>query len=391
LAPETLSLLRDLYREAAAIFAGPYLHGGCDEVNWGGSALSQRALQTRSRAEIWAEYVNALDDICRGLGKELIIWGDVVLHRIPDILPRLTSRVIIMDWQYRTLDPRPLARVARRVIDAGRRVIGAPSLVSCSAGPRPGERQLRNVDAFADAYAGIRDPRCLGVVVTNWVPSRYIQASLWDSFAYAAVALDRGSVDAAQSAFRRVVERFYEAEWNSTWQTLFETYYRIAPSWQSCAPPWPGPRLAVPWASEEDLRRALGTDGADPSIYGELRALLRSAHATVRRHPNDFAALALSAEHLDHVAWRDRVLREAARAPGRGDRLIETIAARDRSLVDRLDADWNAARFNDSPGKVESLPGLEPADQLLLSMRRAAAFSAQLAQDSARFRQLMAA
>jgi hypothetical protein len=390
-APETLTLIGDLYREVAGIFPSPYLHGGCDEVNWGSSVLSRRALQTRSRPEIWADYVNALDEICGRLGKELIVWGDVVVHREPEILPRLSRRVIVMDWRYHATDPRPVARVAAELVDQGRRIIGAPAIISCSWGPRPGERQLRNIDAFADAYAGIRDPRCLGIVVTNWVPTRYLQGSLWDSFAYAAVAIGRGSAAARQSAFRSFVERFHAADWDATWREVFEAYYRMAPSRRSCASDWPGTGLLVPWASEEDLRRAHAAEPIGPCPYTPLRELMWDAEESIRRHVGDFSALALSVEYLEHVFWRQAVLTEADAARHRpvvAD-LIETIATRDRRLVEKLDADWKAGRFSDSPGKLESAAGLEPADQLLLSMRRAAAFSAELAGDGGRFRRLL--
>jgi Glycosyl hydrolase family 20, catalytic domain len=391
LAPESLALIRDLYREAAAIFSAPYLHGGCDEVSWGGSERSQQALRVRSRAEIWAKYVNALDEICRQLGKELIVWGDIALRREPAILSALSRRVIVMDWQYHVTDPQPLAEMAQWAIDDGRRVIGAPAIISCSSGPRPGERQLRNIDAFADGYASVGDPRCLGVIVTNWVPSRYIQGSLWDSFAYAAVALERGSAMARQSGLRSFVERFYGTAWTPNWQTLFDTYYRIAPSWNSCEPVSPGPALDLPWASDADVRRALRAAALATSPYRELRATIKVAEPTVRQHADSFAALALSLEYLDHVLWREIVLKEVGPAPERVDagRLIETIVTRDRSLVDSLDADWNLGRFSDAPAKRQPLPGLEPSDQLLFTMRRATQFSEQLAQDGTRFRQLL--
>jgi hypothetical protein len=392
LAPETLALMTDLYREVAAIFPSPYLHGGCDEVNWGGSALSRQALQSRSRAEIWAEYVNALEATSRGLGKELIIWGDLVLHREPDILPRLDRRVILMDWRYQTTDPRPLTRVAETLVADGRRVLGAPAVISCAWGPRPGARQLGNIDAFADAYAGLRDPRCLGVVVTNWVPSRYLQGALWDSLAYAAVALAQGGATARRSAFPRFVERFHGAGWTAAWQQVFETFYRLAPSRRGCAPEWPGPRLAVPWASDEALRRGLRLDPAGPSPYRELRAALGTVADSVRRHEDDFAALALSAEYLEHLDWRQAALTERGPMPDRREavRRLATIAARDRRLLEALEADWNRGRFADAPGKLAPLPGLEPADQLLLTMRRAAAFSADLAHDDDRLVRLLA-
>jgi Glycosyl hydrolase family 20, catalytic domain len=389
-AAETLALIGDLYREVAAIFSAPYLHGGCDEVNWGGSALSQRALQTKSRAQIWAEYVNALDEVCRQLGKELIIWGDAALHRDPDILARLDKRVIVMDWQYQALDPRPLARVARRVVADGRRVLGAPAVISCAWGPRPGERQLRNIEAFAEAYGGISDPRCLGIVVTNWVPTRYVQRSLWDSFAYVGVALGHGSEAARHSGFRRFVERFYGADWNSTWEWIFETYYRLAPGRRSCAPSWPGGGLVVPWANEPDVLRSFRAARSRPSPYAALRERLSAVGDRVLRHRDDFSAFTLSVDYLDHVFWREAVLGAAAMTGGRPSisAVLENVAARDHQLVERLDADWATGRFSDAPGKLDPLPGLEPADQLHYTMRRAAAFSAELAGDGRRVQRL---
>jgi N-acetyl-beta-hexosaminidase len=98
--PETLALFGKLYREVAAIFPSAYLHGGCDEVNWGGSLLSRKALQAKGRARVWAEYLNSLNEISTGLGKELIVWGDFVLHKEPAILGQLNKKIIIMDWNY---------------------------------------------------------------------------------------------------------------------------------------------------------------------------------------------------------------------------------------------------------------------------------------------------
>jgi hypothetical protein len=118
---------------------------------------------------------------------------------------------------------------------------------------------------------------------------------------------------------------------------------------------------------------------------------MAAAHGTVRRRLGDFSALALSAEHLDHVFWRETVVQGAGSAPAERDaaRLIQTIADRDRSHLDELERDWNTGRFGDAPAKREALPGLEPADQLFLTMRRAAEFSAQLSNDGERFHRLL--
>jgi Glycosyl hydrolase family 20, catalytic domain len=378
--PETLTLVADLYREVAAVFPGPYLHGGCDEVNWGGSEASRRALQSKSRAQVWADYLNLLDAACRRLGKELIVWGDFVLHKQPDILPRLAKSVIVMDWQYYVTDPQPLAQAAARAMAQGLRVIGAPAIISCEWGPRVGDLQLRNIDAFADAYGGLRDARCLGVVVTNWVPSRYLQASLWDTFAYAAVALHEGGRAARDSAWHRFVERFYGANWDPNWREIFANYYRVTPNRHSCARNWPGPRLPVPWASEVDVQSVVRAGEVEAPPLAELRARILRAEPTVRSNWEDFDAFSVSAEYLDYLFWRDAAIREMRNAPNHRSAaaLIETIAGRDQRLVDRLDAEWNRGRFRDSEGKLQPIYGMGPSDQLVFRMREAARFSAGL-------------
>jgi Glycosyl hydrolase family 20, catalytic domain len=389
--PESLDLMGDLYREVAALFPSPYLHGGCDEVNWGGSDVSRKALQSKSRAQIWAEYLNSLDEVCRGLGKELIVWGDFVLHKEAEILPRLSKRVIVMDWQYYVTEPEPLARAASQAIAQGLRVIGAPAIITCEWGPRMGQLQLQNLDAYADAYSGLHDSRCLGVVVTNWLPSRYLQSSLWDSFVYAAVALRDGSAAAHQSAWKSFVEIYYAAAWDSNWKEIFATYYRITPNRHSCAPNWPGPRLPVPWASEADLGFALGSSAGEPSLFTELRSRILEAEPSVRRNWEDFTSFALSAEYLDYAFWRNHVVRGAAQAPDAhyATQLIETIAARDRALLEKLDAEWDRGRFSDSPAKLQAQFDMNPPDQLLFRMRQAAEYSAALAADPDRFSRLL--
>jgi hypothetical protein len=86
------------------------------------------------------------------------------------------------------------------------------------------------------------------------------------------------------------------------------------------------------------------------------------------------------------------VVREAQQTSGNkasAGLLIKAVSARDRQLLDRLDADWDRVRPSDSPAKLEAIFGLSPQDQLLFQLREAAAFSAQLAADPERFYRLL--
>lgn len=390
--PRSAQIITDLYREAASIFPSRYLHGGCDEVNWGGSEMSKRALKTRTRAEIWAEYLNTLNAAARGLGKEFIVWADHVLRKEPRILDQLSKDVILLDWDYWTHDPAELEKTARKALSAGFRVIGGPSLAWCRWGPRVGSDQLFNVDAYVDAYRRIEDPRAMGVIVTNWLPSRFLQNSVWDGFAYAAVAMAEGSAAARAGAFQRFVERHYGAEWNPVWADIFRTAYDIAPNRASCAPGWMKPALPVPWSNAKELQSVVKSGLVNAPPFTRLLSQIALVEPFVRRNLDDFQAFRLTVEYLEQLYLRNTgPAVEALAGAGKESaaELIRAIAARDRRVLDRLEADWNHGRPADSPVKSALLYDCMPEDQLLFRFRQAAGYSAELAREPERFFELL--
>ncbi len=392
--PETLQLFRKLYQEIAEIFPSPYLHGGCDEVNWGGSALSQDALRSKYRSQIWAEYLNALSRIAEQLGKQFIVWGDFVLHKDPEILSGLNKSIIVMDWNYWDTSAGNFHHALEKVKAHGARAIGAPGLISYRWGARAGTDQLRNIDAFAQAYLETDDPGSLGAILTNWVPSRYVQSSVWDGFAYAAVAFNEGAAAAQKSAFRRFVEQHYRAEWNEQWSEVFQSIYDAAPGFGEHAPSAGlGLQMPVPWSTEADLKASLSKRTLRPNPFVRLHAMLTSLGSSVHAHYSDFQAFALSVEYLEAVFWRESVIQEQA-GKNAMDRtaaaaLIREIAGRDHKLASALSKDWDDGRFPGSSAMIEPLFGMQPKDQLVFQFTRAAAYSASLSKDPDRFFQLL--
>ena len=387
--PESPQLFDKLFREIAAIFPSKYLHGGCDEVNWGGSAMSRKALQTRTGADIWAAWLNQLNRLAQSLGKTFIVWGDLVLGKEHGVLPSLDKSIVIMDWNYWDTDPVPFRNSLEKVRVHGARAIGAPGLISYRWGPRPGTSQLGNIDAFADVYVTSQNPASLGVIVTNWVPSRYIQNSLWDGFAYAAVAFNRGAAAARSGAFRNFVQRHWAAPWSDTWSQAFTLLYDAAPIYGDSKHTPLGLRLPVPFSTEAQLSAALKGTANPANPFARLRVLLGSIQPFVAKNLGDFEALQLSVRYLETLLWRQNAIQERTAAK-RLDReaardLIQTVAARDRSLLDELNKDWDSGRPGDSPAKLLPLYGMEPKDQLVFQWSRAAAFSAELAAHPDRF------
>jgi hypothetical protein len=387
--PETPQLFEKLFGEVASIFPSKYLHGGCDEVNWGGSAQSRKALETLSRADIWAQWLNQLSKLAQSHGKTFIVWGDFVLGKQPGILPRLDKRIVIMDWNYWDTDPAPFRKALDRVRANGSRGIGAPGLISYRWGPRPGASQLGNIDAFADVYLAPGDPASMGVVLTNWVPSRYVQNSLWDGFAYAAVAFNQGSATARASAFRRFIERHFGAQWSGAWSEAFRLLWGSAPLYGLMETSPLHLDLPVPFSTEAELTAALQNREPHTSPFPHLREMLTSLQPAVTRNAQDFAALLLSVRYLEALFGRQSIVQQTA-AGGPLDRdaaqkLIRGIAERDRALLDDLNKDWDTGRPADAPAKLAPLYGMEPKDQLLFQWSRAAGFSADLAATPDRF------
>jgi hypothetical protein len=392
--PETLQLFEELYREVAAIFPSTYLHGGCDEVNWGGSALSRKALETKTRAQIWAEYLNALNHISESLEKQFIVWGDFVLRKEPEILARLNKNTIIMDWNYSENSASRLQDALMKVRANGSRAIGAPALIRYLWGARAGSEQLRNIDAYADAYLGTKDPGVLGVILTNWVPSRYVQNSIWDGFAYAAVAFRQGTPTAQTSGLRRFVERHHQANWSETWDEAFQLIYDDAPYVEDReSSTWMGLRLSIPWSNDEQLTTLIRDGSSRQNPFTRLRSLLVLLEPSVLKNLGDFQAFALSVEYLERMFWREAIIIEhAAKQPvarETADLLIQSIAQRDQALAEALSQDWDKGRPADSPAKSESVFGLAPKDQLLFQWKQATAYSASLASHPDRFYQLI--
>ena len=389
--PQTMQILGDLYREVAELFPYPYLHGGCDEVNWGASDFSARLLSTKKRSQVWGEYLNALQRSALDLGKEFMVWGDHVLRNQPDILDYLDRRIIILDWEYADTDPITIAAMAERAIAKGFRIAGAPALQWARWGPRVGSDQLRNVDAFVDVYRTLQSPLALGVVVTNWVPSRYLQNAIWDSLAYAATAMSRGSTSAREETFVRFVRRHYEANWSAAWADVFRLLYGFMPPKRYASGDIP---FVVPWADEQALSAAVTHRLRLQPPFMELRASLERAAPAVRGNRMDFDALRLTVEYLEHITWRHRIVavqaRQAASDPAEAEDLIRDIAERDALIAAKLRQDWSAGRDPsgvdeaDGPGRSAAFD-LGPKERLVDHFLAAARFSGELARDPARF------
>jgi len=380
--PKTLQIMDDLYTEATALFPSRYLHAGCDETNWGGSDFSRQLLTTRTRAQVWGEYLNSLRAMLQRLDREMIIWDDMVLQHDPTILDYLDKRIILHDWEYAGDEPNAVSARLALAREKRFRTIGGPALHWCKWGPRVGSAQLANIDSYADVYRNTADNAVMGVIVTNWVPSRYLRDAIWDGLAYAAVAINEGSTGARMHALPQFVAEHYGARWDEIWSAVFTAIYDAAPTRFGDQPV----ALLIPWANEEELRQAIAAAPLPSLSFCALLPKLDALQQHIQRNQADFAAFRLSIEYLAHLYWRHSAVNSLT-----GQELapvLREVARRDAALAAKLSADWQSGRTG-TPSAWLTLAetwGFSPEDFLHARFMTAAAFSEQVAQKDS-FRQ----
>ncbi|OGV49318.1 MAG: hypothetical protein A2017_02595 [Lentisphaerae bacterium GWF2_44_16] len=378
--PETPGLMKEIYSEIAEIFNSKYLHGGCDEVNWGGSGLSKEALKKQSRSEIWSSYINSLCEQAKKLGKEFIIWGDHILRKESGILEKLNNNIILLDWEYSSVDPQSLLDTVRPAVKKGFRIIGGPALGWCKWGPRPGKQQLYNIDAFSEAYSKEKSSEYLGIILTNWCPWRIIANSLFDGFAYASVSMNEGPSEARASAFRYFVETHYAAKWNNNWAEVFSMIYDITPSRPPCSKAWEHPFLVCPWHDEKTLTAMIEERNQIFPNFAAIESRLVLCESTVLKNIDDFKSFRLSVKYLKHIYWRNSIIMKAIENNSDLEIVINAIAEKDETLLSGI-------KKNHDENRLEKLPN-KGNDQLYYIFGKAALFSKQLKQNYKKYRKI---
>ena len=98
---EIYALLSDLYQEQAQCFPGKYFLVGCDEPfdlkkNWKPENAGGKQFP-----EAYIEHLLKLHKIISGLGRKMMVWGDIFVSH-PELIPRVPDDATIINWQYGT-------------------------------------------------------------------------------------------------------------------------------------------------------------------------------------------------------------------------------------------------------------------------------------------------
>ena len=369
--PQTLELFSRIYREVNELFPGRYLHIGCDEVDFGHSPQVRKALETRPKWRLYADYVNELAGIAKGCGREVLFWGDHALKE-PAILGALDKELICVDWYYWETDLPSYSRRLRTALDSGLRVICAPALAWSAWGLHSGTAVLDTTRVMAEAAREARSERVLGLINTIWCPGRLVPASLWHGIAASAMLVRDPSVS-FETITAEFVARFYGARPHKGWQEFFAHLYAAALplrelSWQA-------------WHDAPSAKEALAHPGpADASWATGLR-LAHELRREVKRHRASFDQLALVLQLRAHWDWRRERLRRLLEKRADAKRLrrgFAAIAGQDARVAERFLSIWR--RFYIPAHPREALRwGLGLDQNLYASLCAAADYTGALA------------
>lgn len=116
--------LEDMLKEVFELFPTKYFHMGADESYDVGLGRSKHLLETKSLGEVHADHYKKVYDICKKYGKEVLMYGDIILQH-PELLSLIPKDITIVDWHYRSDDNYPSTK---KIDDYGFKYFVSPSV-----------------------------------------------------------------------------------------------------------------------------------------------------------------------------------------------------------------------------------------------------------------------
>ncbi len=100
---ESYQLLEDIYTEMIPAFHSDYFHINADETFDLGTGASKPLVDSLGIAVVYSNHIKRIHEIITGLGKKVIMWGDIALEN-PKILELLPKDIIMTTWDYSVRD-----------------------------------------------------------------------------------------------------------------------------------------------------------------------------------------------------------------------------------------------------------------------------------------------
>jgi len=153
--------LEDMLKEIFPLFPSKYFHMGADESYDVGLGRSKDLLKKSNIATLHANHYKKVYDICKKYGKEVMMYGDIILD-LPEILTQIPKDITIVDWHYR---PDYYYSSTQKFKEHGFKYIVSPSVWNFPT------TFPANVNAIPNIYYMIKNGlqnNAVGMINSNW-------------------------------------------------------------------------------------------------------------------------------------------------------------------------------------------------------------------------------
>ncbi len=365
--PETRKIIKEILKQTAEIYSSEYIHIGMDETAFGDNPTTVAELaKGKKKYELFAEYINWVNDEVKALGKKTMIWGDHLRpvafsnmsnaldeDSISDKIADLISKdIVICDWYYEDdMTSDRLEPFTKR----GFKVITCPAASAYGMIAHPAKWNLDNIQQFTKIGFDNIDNGCIGSFNTIWCSGRYLTGTSLFSMAYGAELQNNNGEERCDFRKKFVEDTFgvKNDDIVKAIDILHEKSIRMEPFY-----------IALP-CNKSELKEA--TDN-DINLIKELKDAGKEAfeilsNCEVRKNQKYFNDILVTAECFESIGNRfaylaniyKKVAQSAKLNDDDKDTLEMQIKEAERIYFKAIDA-WNQTRYENDPER-DGQPG----------------------------------
>jgi hypothetical protein len=267
------------------------------------------------------------------------------LYNEIEVLDLLDKDMVIMDWNYWETNIEKIHSLAQTVLSKGFKLIGCPAVSWCSWGPRVGEKQFHNINAYAEVYGNLNNSNNLGIFLSNWVPERYLQGSQWDTYTVAAEILRNKGNYHFMDAIPQFVKDHFGAKFDENWEKAFSEIYEETPQW-GCGQD--DSLRFFCWCSETEIKNIVAANKHLKNKFSEISKLLTICKKEVTQNKHDFNDLLLTIKFIEYNYNRQNDLLDFIHSkktdPESIKAYLKKVASEDQQMLSKINMAWSNGR-----------------------------------------------
>jgi hypothetical protein len=159
--PESFELVNGMIEEYAPLFSSPRFNICCDETFDLGKGKNAQRAEREGVGRLYVEFVNKIIGVVKSVGKEPMLWGDIVLKH-PEYISELPEDTVFLNWDY---VPDVSDESVKKFKDAGVTQYVCPGVQAWSRFAADADRACANISRMARFG---REAGAAGLLNTNW-------------------------------------------------------------------------------------------------------------------------------------------------------------------------------------------------------------------------------